>query len=81
MSLCFLKLWLRWKDGELAEQTFLGYLLAHYRGVRHKEDETPSSGEPLANFEPWLASVRDLALASDYEPLEGTLANVVKLTE
>jgi len=78
MSLCFLKLWLSWKDGELPEQEFLSHLLAHYRGICHKDDEIPSTGEPLANFEPWLASVRDLALAGDYESVEGTSATVLK---
>ncbi|KAJ4312856.1 hypothetical protein N0V94_007237 [Neodidymelliopsis sp. IMI 364377] len=47
-------------------------LLSHFRGVRHREDDIAGSKEPLANFEPWAASLRELALSSHYKPLEDT---------
>ncbi|KAJ4990057.1 hypothetical protein SVAN01_04520 [Stagonosporopsis vannaccii] len=72
MSLCFLEAFVRFKSGAIPEQEFLDNLLAHFRGTRHREDEKQSNGEPLANFEPWMASLRDVALAGDYKPLEDT---------
>ena len=75
MSLCFLQAFAHWKGGKMTEQDLLNHTLAHFQGVRHKDDEISSNEVPLANFEPWLAAVRVLALAGDYEPLESTYEN------
>jgi hypothetical protein len=71
MPLCFLRAFKCWQDGKASDKEFLDYLLAQLRGVRHKDNDIPSIEEPLAAFEPWLACIRDLALADDYEPLDG----------
>jgi hypothetical protein len=76
MSLCFLKAFTKVKGGAITQQEYMSMLLSHFREVRHREDDIPGSKEPLANFEPWAASLRELALSSDYKPLEGTLFEI-----
>lgn len=71
MSFCFLKAFTNSVNGSITQQEYFVQLLEHFRGVRHPHDSVPSVREPLANFEPWVASLRDLALASDYEPFKG----------
>ena len=75
MSLCFLKAFTDAKTGSITQQEYISNLVSHFRGLRHQEGEIPSVIEPLACFEPWVASLRDLALTSEYEPLEGKLAH------
>lgn len=74
MSLCFLRAMAAYKRGEgnISEQEYHNHLLAHFQGARHPEDETPSNGAPLGKFEPWAGPLRELALYSEYEVVEGT---------
>jgi hypothetical protein len=76
MSLCFLKALTSLVNGSITQQEYISHLLAHLQGVRHPDDNIPSIKEPLVSFEPWAASLRDLALATKYEPLEGKLASL-----
>ncbi|KAI8938326.1 hypothetical protein NX059_005978 [Plenodomus lindquistii] len=71
MSLCFLTAFTKLKSGAITQQEYTEHLLAHLRGTRHPEDAAPRL-EPLANFEPWAAALRDIALTESYQPLSDT---------
>ena len=73
MSLCFMQALSKEKltEGGITEQEYHRHLLAHLQGVRHSEDSIPSVGDTLLAIEPWAGSLREIALKSDYDPLEG----------
>src|SRR4051794_40770090 len=77
MSLCFLQAVAKVNlpEGGITQQEFFNHLLAHLQGVRHPQDSISSIGDTLASIEPWVGSLREVALASDYKPLEGKLAS------
>ncbi|KAF2125948.1 hypothetical protein P153DRAFT_434341 [Dothidotthia symphoricarpi CBS 119687] len=72
MSSCFLKALANVKKGTITQQEYISCLVSHFRGVRHSDDSVPSIRKPLTSFEPWAASLRELALATNYKPLEDT---------
>jgi len=75
MSLCFLQAFAKAHSREFAipQKDYFNHLLAHFRGVRHPQDSISGIGETLAKLQPWVGSLREVALASDYKPLEGKL--------
>src|SRR4051812_14705734 len=77
MSLCFLQAVAKANlpEGGITQQEFFNHLLSHFQGVRHPQDSISSIGDTLASIQPWVGSLREVALASDYKPLEGKLAS------
>ncbi|KAI9765324.1 MAG: hypothetical protein M1839_005524 [Geoglossum umbratile] len=68
MSLCFRDAFLSLRRNSITDTEYLSSLLAHFRGVRHPQDSEYDVIVP--KFDPFGASIRDLALKTDYEPLE-----------
>lgn len=77
MAACFMDSLLNMKSDAITEQQLLRNVLAHFQGVRHREDTILGIGVPLSKFEPWIASIRDLALADDYEPLRSQIPTLL----
>jgi hypothetical protein len=75
MALCFLQALAEAKrrENNIAEQEYIEHLVAHFRGIRHSEDSIASVGDTLAAIEPWAGSLREVALASTYGHLQGTI--------
>ena len=78
MSLCFLQALANAhsREGGIQQQEYFNHLLAHFRGVRHPQDSISGIGETLAKIQPWVGSLREVALASDYNPLDGKLGSL-----
>ena len=77
MAACFMDSLLNMKSDAITEQQLLRNVLTHFQGVRHREDTILGIGVPLSKFEPWIASIRDLALADDYEPLRSQIPTLL----
>jgi hypothetical protein len=73
MSLCFLQALAKAKQQQnsISDQEYIQHLAAHFRGIRHPEDSIVSVGDTLSAIEPWAGSLREIALTSTYNPLEG----------
>lgn len=69
MSLCFREAFLAKQDHKITEEEYLGHLIAHLRGVRHPQDS--DRDVIVSKFDPFGASIREMALRTDYEPLQG----------
>ena len=78
MNLCFLPaLAAAYTEvGGITQREYIEQLLAHFKGVRHPQDEILSISTTLATIEPWARSLRGIALGSSYEPVEGILFKV-----
>jgi len=74
MSLCFLEAltaFIRRENG-ITEQEYIQHLVAHFRGIRHPNDNIPSITNTLSAIYPWAGSLREIALESVYDPLPDT---------
>ena len=69
------------RKGTITEQQLLKDTLAHFRGVRHPDDAIPSLGIIISKLEPWVASIRELALAENYQPLKGEVDRLSRITK
>jgi len=69
MSLCFREAFLAKQYNEITEDEYMGHLLAHFRGVRHPHDSGKDT--TVSKSDPFGAAIRDMALKTDYQPLEG----------
>ena len=68
MSLCFREAFLAKPDHEITEGEYFGHLIAHFREVRHSQD----GGDVISpKLDPFGASIREMALGTDYEALQG----------
>ncbi|KAH7066911.1 hypothetical protein BKA63DRAFT_607792 [Paraphoma chrysanthemicola] len=76
MSLCFLQAFTKSTSRSITREEYVDHLLSHFQGVRHPQDSDTRTIEPLACFEPWVASLRDLALRSSYEPFQDVSAYI-----
>jgi hypothetical protein len=72
MSLCFLQALSKLKrlENSITEQEYIQYLVLHFRGVRHPEDNIAGVADTLQAIEPWAGSLREIALESVYDPLQ-----------
>jgi hypothetical protein len=77
MSLCFVKAFAEVgrRGAGIKENEYLKHAVAHLSGVRHPEDSESGSVAVLMKFEPWLASLRALALTGSYDDVEGKSSN------
>ena len=69
MSLCFLDAFEAKQAHFITEGEYVSHLLAHFRGVRHPQDD--GTDGRLEGSDPVGASMRELALNTDYEPMKG----------
>lgn len=69
MSLCFGEAFDAKRAGKITEEEYFGHLLAHFRGVRHPQDS--GIEREVSSFDPVGASIRELALRTDYQPMQG----------
>ncbi|KAH7071649.1 hypothetical protein FB567DRAFT_612236 [Paraphoma chrysanthemicola] len=74
MPLCFLRAFTESTSRSITQEAYINHLLSHFQGVRHPQDSDTRTIESLACFEPWVASLRDLALTASYEPFQGVSA-------
>jgi|SRR5271154_184871 len=75
LSLCFGPAWRAMIRREITKEEYLGHLLAHFRGVRHPED---NGEDRIASFDPVSRSIRLVALKAGYQPMEGKNCSVTK---
>jgi hypothetical protein len=73
MSLCFLDAFEAKQAQFITEDEYVGHMLAHFRGVRHPQDD--GIDWRLEASDPIGASIRELALSTDYEPMKGIRAS------
>lgn len=73
MSLCFLDAFEAKQAQFITEDEYVKHLLAHFRGVRHPQDD--GTDWRLEASDPIGASMRELALGTDYEPMKGIRAS------
>ena len=71
MSLCFHEAFIAKVEAKITEEEYLSYLIAHFRGVRHPQDNDRDF--IVSTFDPVGASIREMALRTDYKPLEGEI--------
>jgi hypothetical protein len=69
MSLCFRDAFEAKVCHHITEDEYVRHLLAHFRGVRHPQDGGPDWRVEASD--PVGASIRELALSTDYEPMKG----------
>src|SRR2546423_3677948 len=69
MSLCFLDAFQAKQAHFITKDEYIRHLLAHFRGVRHPQDD--GTDWRLESSDPIGASMRELALSTDYEPMKG----------
>ena len=81
MSLCFRDAFVSKQSGTITEEEYLDHLIAHFRGVRHPQD-SDKEDVITAKWDPFGASIKEMALRTDYEPLQGgiTLMLLMKKT-
>jgi len=74
MSPCFLEAYEKKQKGEITEDEYLQYLLAHFREAWHDEDEMSSFSKlesvDLFGYSIWAWSSRSFSIAKDIKPLE-----------
>jgi hypothetical protein len=75
ISMCFLKALAKFyaREGGTTAIEYHQQLLAHLAGVRHPEDNIPSISGTLRMLEPWAGCLREVALNTEYEPLQGRI--------
>jgi len=67
MSLCFEDSFKAFKGHKIAEEEYLHYLIAHFRGERHSGDtDTRNFKFILRKFNPYAEAIRYTALETDY---------------
>ena len=68
-SLCFLEAFNAKQNHQITEKEYLSHLVAHFRGVRHSQDNNVD--DVLLKSDPFGDSIRKMALRSNYEPIQG----------
>ena len=69
-SLCFAEACKAKRSASLSNVVYLQHLLAHLQGVRHAEDD-PQYKPEYGSLDDFAASLRDLALHTQYERVNG----------
>ena len=69
MSLCFLDAFEAKQAQYITEDEYVRHMLAHFKGVRHPQDD--GTDWRLEASDPIGASIRELALSTDYGPMKG----------
>jgi len=74
MSLCFGAAFRAKQSGETTEEEYLEHLTAHFRNVRHPQDDKDNIAADVSvwNMDPVGASFRDMALKGGYNALQDT---------
>ncbi len=75
MSLCFRDAFVAKQAHRITEAEYVDHLIAHFRRVRHPQDS--DRDVITAKWDPFGASIREMALRTDYEPLRGEIALVL----
>ena len=68
-SLCFLEAFNAKQNDQITEKEYLNHLLAHFRGVRHSQDN--NIDDVLLKTDPFGDSIRRMALGPDHDPILG----------
>jgi len=71
MSLCFQDAFVAKRSFTITEAEYIDHLIAHFRGVRHPQD-SDRDAISVKKWDPFGASIREMALRTNYEPLQDT---------
>jgi hypothetical protein len=72
MSLCFKAAYQERQSDNITEETYLGHVIAHFRGIRHAEDSREAfTGMSPETPDPFGASIQEMVLETGCPIMQG----------